>query len=156
MLSAQQVWLRVKRLKAFASLSEFDFRPVYYVQKFAPAVAVAGVPVPTGFVAQDFPNGAIIIGITACCFTLSEGTAQGTKNRQLFGLDFQFSNTDAIVVGGPVQADALLGGGEGSSFPAREIIIAPGNKVNCRVENYTPGAMNIHVTYHALAYRTTS
>lgn len=157
MLSAQQVWERVKKLSAFSKLSEFDFRPVYYIQKFQPPAAVGVVSTPTGYAAQDFPNGAIIIGITANSYIPGQvGTGQGAKNRQLFGIDFQFSNTDAIVVGGPTLAEILLGGGEADIFPAREIIISPGNKINCRVENYTTAALNVHVCYHALTYRTTS
>lgn len=151
MLNSQQVWLRVRKLRAFSQLNEFDFRPVYYKQAFAPAAGVT-----TAYSPQDFPNGAIIIGITAAAHVAgaAPATGQSAANRQLFGIDFQFSNTDAIVVNGPVNADALLGGGENNIFPAREIIIPPGSKVNCRVENYTNAALVIHVVYHALAYRT--
>jgi hypothetical protein len=147
MLSAREVWARVKTLSAFSKLSEFDFRPVYYVQKFQVAASTI-----TGWAAQEFPNGAIIIGITA-----AQPNAAAANNRTTFGIDFQFSNTDAIVVGGPVCADTLLGGGELDLFPAREIIISPGNKVNARIENYSnASAISVHVTYHALTYRTTS
>lgn len=151
MLNSQQVWSRVRKLKAFSQLSEFDFRPVYFVQKFTPAAN----DVPTAWVSQPFPNGAIILGITASGFVPgAAANGQGNRNRQLFGIDFQFSNTDAIIVNGPVAADALLGGGDADVFPSREIIIAPSSQVNCRTTNYTTGLLSVHVAYHVLSYRT--
>ncbi len=153
MLNAQQVFNRVKKYKAFASMKESDFRPLVYTQIHTPASGGT----PTAFVGQKFPGGAIILGITASAYVpTAAATGQGNRNRQLFLIDFQYTGGEALVVDGPVMADALLGGGENDVFPLRELVIAPNQQINCRVANITTGSLTVHVAYHCLVYRFAS
>ncbi|MEO7827205.1 MAG: hypothetical protein ABIR60_08700 [Allosphingosinicella sp.] len=153
MLNATQVWHRLKTLKAFKSMTESDFRPIVYGQTFTPAAGGAA----TASQAVLFPGGAIILGITASGFVPTAAIGgQSAANRQVFGIDFSFSNNEAIVVSGPLSADALLGGGDNTIFPLRELIIAPNQQIGTRVANYTTGALTVHVCFHCLIYRFAS
>lgn len=151
MINASQAFHRLKTLEAFKRMKETDFRPLTFVQTFTPATGA----VPTANAPQAFPGGAIILGITASAFAPGAAVAAG-RNRQLFAIDFSFSNNEAIIVGGPVVADALLGGGEQDVFPTKEMIMAPNQSVGCRVANLTAGALTVHVCYHCLVYRFAS
>lgn len=152
MLNASQVWNRIRKLPAFAQMRESDFRPLTYVQTFTPAAGTT-----TGSTAQSFPGGAIILGISAGAYvpTVAAG-GQGGRNRQLFVIDFNYSNNEALTPGGPVLADVLMGGGDADQYPSRELILAPNQTINCRVGNITTGALTIHVAYHCLVYRYAS
>lgn len=153
MITATQAWQRLKTLAAFKTMKESDFRPIVYTQTFTPASGGAA----TASQAQLFPGGAIILGITASAFVPTAAIGgQSNRNRQVFGIDFSFSNNEAIVVGGPISADALLGGGDSSIFPSRELIIAPNQQVGTRVANYTTGSLTVHVCFHCLIYRFAS
>jgi hypothetical protein len=150
MLNASQVWTRLKALPAFKTMSEADFRPIVYIQTFTPPAG----GIPTSNNPQTFPGGAVILGITGSAFVPGVGPAgQAGRNRQLFQVDFAFSNNEAITPGGPILADALFGGGESDIFPSREYIVAPNQLINCRVANITTGLLTVQIAYHCLVYR---
>jgi hypothetical protein len=151
MISARAALQELKRLEAFARYTDQDFRPMVYVQKFA-GVAAGATSAATQ---QQFSNGAIILGVTANCYVAgaAAATGQSANNRQLFGLGFAFSTGDAIVPGGPVQADILLGSGEDTIFPSRAIPIAPNQSLTATVENLTSSILTVHIAYHCLVYR---
>jgi hypothetical protein len=151
MLNAREVLSRVKRLKAFDQMEETDYTPLYYKQEFTPAAGGA-ISAPQG---QDFPNGGIIIGISASAFVPNAAPAAG-RMRHLFQIDFTYTNNQALLVNGPVCADALMGGGDSDLFPVREIIVAPTQKLMCRTANNTNGPLTVHVVYHCLVYRLQS
>jgi hypothetical protein len=151
MINATQALHRVRQLEAFRHLKDTDFRPLTFVQIFTPATGAA----PSASTPQNFPGGAIILGITASGF-VPGATPSANRARQLFAIDFSFSNQEAIIVGGPVQADALLGGGESNIFPSKEMVMAPNQQVACRVANLTDGPLTVHVCYHTLVYRFAS
>lgn len=152
MLNAREVFARVHKLDAFRAMKESDFREVDYVQEFTPAAG----GVPTVNVPQPFPGGAIILGITAAAVVPGIAAPAGGLNRQFFKIDFGFSGGEAIVIGGPVLADALLGGGEQNIFPLKELVMAPNQAINCRVANMTAGLLTVNVVYHCLVYRFAS
>lgn len=152
MINASQALQRIKRLAAFRKMEPTDFRTAIYGQKFTPAAGVL-----TANQLQQFPGGAIILGITAGAFVPSAAAnGQSGRNRQLFAIDFAYSNNEALVIGGPLLADSLLGGGESDIFPATELVMAPNQSINCRVQNLTTGALEVHVAYHTLVYRFAS
>ena len=151
MLNPTQVLQRLKLRPAWKGKTEIDFRILVYAQIFNPPAGAA----PTANSAMMFPDGAAVLGITASAFVPTvAATGQGSRNRQLFLIDFAFVNNDAIVVGGPIMADALLGGGESDIFPAQEIVVGPSQQINCRVANLTTGALTVHVAYHCLVPRS--
>lgn len=148
MLNAREVFARVKRLKAFAGMEESDFRALYYKQEFTPAAGGA----PTVAQWQPFPNGGIVLGITASAFVPNAAPAAG-RQRHLFQIDFNYTGNEALIVNGPVCADALMGGGDSDLFPLRELILAPSQQIMCRTANNTNGPLTVHVVYHTLVYR---
>ena len=153
MINASQAIQRIRKLQAFRAMKDTDFRSLIFNQTFTPAAGGA----PSASTPQSFPGGAVILGITASAYVPGVGpTGQGGRNRQLFALDFSFSNQEAIVIGGPVIADALLGGGESNIYPSAEMILAPNQSIGCRVANLTTGALTVHVVYHCLVYRFAS
>lgn len=154
MINAAQAFQRLRKLKAFAKMQPTDFRSALYVQTFTPA---AGGQVSANQL-QQFPGGAIILGITASAYVPGAAAADGQspRNRQLFSIDFSYSNNEALVIGGPALADALLGGGDADVFPPTELVMAPNQSINCRVANLTTGSLTVHVVYHCLVYRFAS
>ncbi len=152
MLNAREVFARVHKLDAFKNMKESDFRELDYAQEFTPAAGA----VPTVNTPQAFPGGAIILGITAAACVPGIAAPTGGNNRQFFKIDFSFSQGEAIIVGGPVLADALLGGGELNIFPSKELVMAPNQSINCRVANMTAGSLTVNVVYHCLVYRFAS
>lgn len=154
MLNWNQTWMRLKRQAAYRKNNESDFRPMVYVQSFSPSPGGdAGANQ-----AMSFPGGAIILGITASCYVPTEAaaTGQSSKNRQLFTLNFSYSNNESLTPGGPVLADVLLGGGDANQFPSRELVMAPNQQINCQVGNITNSAIVVHVAYHCMVYRYAS
>lgn len=153
MLNAREVFSRVKRLKAFKDMEESDFRSLYYKQEFTPAAGGA----PTVQQGQSFPNGGIVLGITASAFIPNAAPlATSGRLRHLFQIDFSYTGNEALVVNGPVTADSLMGGGDSDLFPLRELILAPNQQILCRTANNTNGALTVHVIYHTLVYRLAS
>lgn len=153
MINASQAIQRIRKLDAFKRMKDTDFRSLIFAQTFTPAAGGE----PSASTPQSFPGGAIVLGITASAYVPAvAATAQSNRNRQLFAIDFAFSNQEAIVIGGPVIADALLGGGEQNIYPSAEMILAPNQSIGCRVANLTTGALTVHVVYHCLVYRFAS
>ncbi|HEU0081841.1 MAG TPA: hypothetical protein VFQ87_03140 [Bradyrhizobium sp.] len=151
MLNVTQVLGRVLKLPDFRKVDASAFRLAVYAQTFTPDVD--GTPTP--YARRDFPNGAIIIGIDAsACVPGGGASGQSSRNRQLFGLDFAYNGGEALVIDGPVNADALLGGGDNGQFPAKELIIAPNAAITCRAANLAGAAgLTVSVAYHTLIYR---
>lgn len=129
-----------------------DFRSLHYVQIFS-AVAQGTTSATT---LQSFPSGAFVLGISAAAnipvlvkrdqyyadgaanpldVTVDRLKSATAGNRDLFGIDFAYTNDEQITPGGPAIADALLGSGRGTEFPARELIIDPSQGILCRVQN---------------------
>ncbi len=137
----------------------YAFRPLHFMQRFT--VGSAAESPPTN---QNFPAGAIILGITAAAFQVQ--TAAGAfqyapspanpGRRDLFGLSFQYTNDELITPDGPGSAEALLGGGSDTIFPARELLIAPSQGILATVENLTVGladGLTVDIVYHSMVPR---
>lgn len=132
------------------------FRPLHYGQAFQ--LAAGATSPPTN---QNFPAGAIVLGITASAFQAQVTTgafqyspSQTFGRRDLFALSFQYTNDELITPGGPVSAEALLGGGMDTIFPARELLIAPSQGVLCTVLNRTVAPdIFVDVVYHCMVPR---
>lgn len=146
-----------------------DFRAIAYAQQFNSVAAgsVTGGATPSSAITpgnasgpsqQNFPNGALILGITAASVQAQTTTSSfqyapsaSPGRRDLFGLHFQYSGDEILTPGGPVLAEALLGGGDDTIFPAREIIIPPSQSILATVVSYTIAPpLNVHVVYHAM------
>jgi hypothetical protein len=153
MLNVSQVWSRVRKLPDFKGVKESDLRHSVYDQIFTPP----DDQTITAFSPRVFPVGGIVIGINASA-TIPGVSAAGqcANNRQAFALDFQYTGGEALTVDGPICADALMGSGEMSQYPAKELILPTNQQIKCRAQNLigasAPG-MLIHVAYHLLTWR---
>lgn len=149
-----------------------DFRYIAYGQQFNSVAAgsVTGGATPSSAITpgaqsgpsqQNFPSGAIILGITAAAVQAQTTTSafqyapsQNPGRRDLFALAFQYSGDEVITPGGPVLAEALLGSGSDTIFPGREIVVPPSQSILCTVQSYTISPpLNVHVVYHAMVPR---
>lgn len=149
-----------------------DFRYIAYCQQFnqVTAATVTGGATPStpitpgaaiGPALQTFPQGAIVLGITASAvqpqtttsaFQYAPSASPG--RRDLFALAFQYTGDEVITPGGPVLADALLGSGTDTIFPGREIVVPPSQGLLCTVQAYAIAPqMNVHVVYHCAVLR---
>lgn len=180
MIRWREAFERCKESREFQSyfskgrqLKMSDFRYIGYVQTFtsvtagsltggaAPSTAITPGTV-SGPALQTFPNGAIILGITASAaqpqtttssFQYAPSASPG--KRDLFGLNFQYTGDEIITPGGPVLADALLGSGEDTIFPAREIIVAPSQGILASAQSFTINPpLVVHVVYHSMVPKT--
>lgn len=161
-----------------------DFRPIHYNQIFSNIAAGTT----TAATLRDFPGGAFVLGITASAVipvvlkadqyyadgaaapldsTIDRLKSNTPGNRDLFALDFSYTNDEQLTPGGPIMADALLGSGRGTEFPARELMIDPAQGILARAQNLittqlVSGAaaaagvqfpMTVHVCYKCMVPR---
>lgn len=157
------------------ALKMSDFRYLGYAQQFNSVTAgsVTGGATPStavtpgtisGPTLQNFPAGAIILGITAAAIQSQTTTSSfayapsmSPGRRDLFALAFQYTGDEVITPGGPVLAEALLGSGEDTIFPGREIIVPPSQGLLASVQSYTINPpLNVHIVYHAMVPRVVS
>lgn len=150
-----------------------DFRYLAYGQQFnnvaAGSVVGGATPSsaitpgnPAGPTLQTFPNGGIILGISAAAQQAQTTTNafqyapwESPGKRDLFALSFQYTGDEIITPGGPVLAEALLGSGGDTIFPAREIIVPPSQGLLATVQSYTLSPpLNVHIVYHTMVPRT--
>lgn len=148
MLNVKEILGRVGLLAGYTNMKPSDWREVDYVQKFTPATGGE----PTAAVQQPFPTGAIICAVLGSAF-VPNGPPLAFRGRQCFTVDFSFTGGETWIIGGPVLADALLGGGDAATFPLKEQVMAPNQMVLCRVGNVTNGALEVHIVYRCLIYR---
>ncbi len=179
MIRWREAFERCRNSKEFQSYFSFgralemsDFAYKGYAQQFndvlAGTVTGGGTPstpvtpgTPVGPVLQNFPAGGIILGITGSAilpqtttgsFTYAPSYSPG--RRDLFALSFQYTGNELITPGGPVLAEALLGSGEDTIFPAREIIVPPSQGLLATVAGYQITVpMNVHLVYHTMVPR---
>jgi hypothetical protein len=182
MIRWREAFERCRDSKQFNSYFSFgrqlqasDFREVAYAQQFnsvgvgsvtggaTPSTAItAGTP--SGPTLMNFPNGGIILGITAACVqsqtttnTFLYAPSYSPGRRDLFALNFQYTGDEIITPGGPVLAEALLGSGIDTIFPAREIIIPPSQGLLATVVSYAVAPpLNVHIVYHAMVPKVVS
>lgn len=129
-----------------------DFRPIVYNQSFA-TIAIGQS---SGILLQTFPGGAFVLGIAASArfprivkkdqyyadgaaapldSTFDRQPSCTPGNRDMFSLNFQYTNDENITPGGPALAEALLGSGGNTQFPHREIVIDPSQGILCQCRN---------------------
>jgi hypothetical protein len=143
-----------------------QFRFLAFSQFFAsvPGVATAGVfGIPVGPLAQTFPSGAVILGITAAAYEAQQLAAAASYapsysagRRDLFGLSFQYTGGEFITPNGLTMAEPLLGSGYDTIFPAKEILVPPSQAILCAVGTLSPSTnpvLSVSVVYHCMVPR---
>jgi len=156
MISWDLAWKRSSEARArypwLLNKKQSDFRSMVYNLRFSD-VAPGTVNGPT---LQTFPAGAFVLEIQAAAFhplivkenqyyadgaaspqdvTYDRGPTPTPGNRDLFSIDVQYTNDEIITAGGPIIAAALMGAGDTSQFPPREIVIDPSQGLLVRAKN---------------------
>jgi hypothetical protein len=154
-----------------AKITSFRFlvfsNPTLAITPLTPSAAAAGgTPGATvGPVQQNFPSGAVILGVTAAAFQAQQAPAapnfpyapsQSDGRRDLFGLAFQYTSDENLTANGLTIAEALLGGGIDTIFPAREILIPPSQSILITAASFVAlGGQNLfaNVAFHCMVPR---
>jgi hypothetical protein len=137
-------------------LPAYAFRPIVYPQRIIVGAAASAPPT-----AQNFPAGAVILGITSAAYQAQTATGAFTYEpwategrRDLYALQFQYSGDEQIVAGATLNADALLGSGGGTQFPPREILMPPSQALLATVQNFTVAPdLTVDIGYHCMVPR---
>lgn len=133
------------------------------------AAAAGGTPGQVvGPLQMNFPAGAIILGVTAAAYSSQQLIAGATNlayapwssegRRDLFALAMQYTSDETLTANGLVCAEALLGSGEETIFPAREIMIPPSQSILITAASLVAaGGQNLfaHVVFHTMVPRVT-
>jgi hypothetical protein len=132
-----------------------------------------GVPgTPVGPLQYNFPAGAVILGVTAAAYQPQQNTgvanygpSSSDGRRDLFALAFQYTSDEQLTANGLTIAEALLGGGMDTIFPARELLIPPSQSILVTAASLVgaggagppviPVGLNlfVHVDFHAMVPR---
>jgi len=148
MIKWREAYERLRPTAAFKAyynnLGATDFRyivfsnPALSISPLTPSAAAAGgAPgVAVGPLQQQFPSGAIILGVTASAYQAQQeaGAANYAPSasdgrRDLFALAFQYTSDEQLTANGLTVAECLLGGGIDTIFPARELLIPPSQSI---------------------------
>jgi hypothetical protein len=141
------------------------FRYIAYTQQLGPCVGnstpVQGFGAQVGPVQQNFPAGAVILGISATAFQEQATTGSfqyapwaAPGRRDLFGLSFTYTNDEVITPNGPILANALLGDGDDTVFPGRELLVPPSQGLLATAASFTVApSIYVHLVYHAMVPR---
>lgn len=135
------------------------FRAINYTRKFEGVAAASTVGVPgttSGPLLQTFPAGAVILGITAAAIQAQITTGSFTYapsftpgRRDLFALSFAYTSDEQITADGLTMAEALLGSGENTIFPSKELLIPPSQGILVSCASLTVGpTISAHVVFH--------
>lgn len=103
------------------------------------ANATGGIPgTAVGPLQMNFPSGAVVLGVTAAAYQAQQAAAApnvpyapsaSDGRRDLFALAFQYTSDEQLTANGLTIAEALLGGGIETIFPARELLIPPSQSI---------------------------
>ena len=172
MLRPRESFERVKDTEEFRSyfggkrMSLGAFRFLAYTLRLEGIQASAQVGTlgtPVGPQLQQFPSGAIVLGITASAIQAQTDTGSFTYapsyspgRRDMFALSFSYTNDEQITPGGLTMAEALLGSGLDTIFPAKELLIPPSNGILTSAASLTVDpTLTAHVVFHCLVPRAT-
>lgn len=152
MISPDAAWRRLSNYPMFRGMKLSDFRPIAFGQLFQPTSLQT-----LGPIRRDFPGGAVVLGITGGAIENGAAFANdSTNNRTAFAAEFAYTNDEVISPGGPIMAEALIGGADSCQFPPREIVVAPTQGINTRIQNLTTTTLDVHLAYHCLVWRFAS
>jgi hypothetical protein len=143
------------------------------------------IPFPAGAIILGLSSGGIAlqrivsaVGVGLTNFPYPPSDNDG-GSRNLYTVDIEYADGDPVTAGNPVpetvtapdsafiaappySVDALMGGGEDSEMPGRELYIAPGLILNVRVRSLLlptviaappstpPPNLTVHVVFHAM------
>lgn len=151
MISIERAWPRVRMLPQFKDFYLSDFRTLTFGQTFT-----VGNAATVGPTLQNFPGGAIVLGVAASATPSAAGAGDAFLYRKSFGITFAYTNGESLSPGGPIMADALMGGGDGTVWPTKELVIAPSQGINATVQNFLSTSLLVHLAYHCLVWRSAS
>lgn len=146
LLNWDLVWRRVSRRPEFAGRKQDDYRFSAIGKQFALASGASGTA------AVDFPEGAIILGISAGLSINAAATAEiRGLNAARVGIDYAGS-AGSIITGGRMNAEALFGNQGQRMFPGREILVPRGNVLNVGVDNLSTSTIAFDLVFHSMIF----
>jgi len=151
MISIERAWPRIRELPQFRNFRLSDFRTLTFGQQFTVASSTTSGPT-----TQNFPGGAIILGVAASATPSTPGAVDAFLYRKAFGITFGYTNGESLTPGGPIAADALMGGGDGTVWPTKELVIAPSQGIQATVQNFSTTSLLVQIAYHCLVWRSAS
>lgn len=171
MIQWRAAYERLSKQTAFSAafgraLPMSAFRSIVYAPRLSGIAASGAVGTlgPTfGPVLQGFPAGAVVLGITAAAIQAQVLTATSAfpyapsfspGRRDLFALAFQYTADEQITATGLVMAEALLGSGQDTIFPTKELLIPPSQGILVSAASLTIGpVLTAHVVFHCMVPR---
>lgn len=142
------------------------FRYIAYSLLLGPCLGnaspVSGFGQPVGPSQQNFPAGAVILGISSTAFQeqVGDNTAyqyapfSAPGRRDLYGLAFSYTNDENITPNGLTLANALLGDGDDTVFPGRELLIPPSQGLLCTAASFTVApSLYVQIVFHSMVPR---
>jgi len=178
MISWDRAYARLAKTREFSSYfgkgsgvpPMAGFRFLAYTQFFnglTPSTAAGGgfpMGPQIGPQLQTFPSGAVILGITAAGFMAQQAAAaadyspsSAAGRRDLFALNFAYTNDELITPSGLTSAEALLGSGRDTLFPGREILIPPSQGILVTAASMVASAVAqnlfVHCVFHCMVPR---
>jgi hypothetical protein len=107
---------------------------------------------------QNFPSGAVILGITAAAWQNYEACSDATPGRRdRFGIALTYSGDEQITANGLTLAESLLGSGRDTILPAKELMIPPSQSILVSGASLVPSAqpaVTAHVAFHCMVRRS--
>lgn len=149
---------------SFGGQASIDaFRFIAYSQLFSSVAATGTTGVygtASGPTLQAFPSGAIVLGITAAAMQAQTVTTAyqyapsfSPGRRDLFGLSFAY-NDESLTPGGPIMAEALLGSGQDTIFPGKELVMGQNQGLLTSVASLSVApTLSVTVVYHCMVPR---
>ena len=147
MLNIDRVWSRVSRQPPFMGrrLDEFGLQVV--VLRIASLVSTAS----SDDQQVNFPNGAIILGITAAASVAGQAGTQAIRNGlDLFSVNMSFQQNRTIVGQNKAIASSIFGTGQFDVFPAKEIVVPTQGQLIYGFTGLTSSTIEITVSHHCL------
>lgn len=156
MISIERAWPRIRQNPQFKNFELADFRTMAFGQQLSCPAGAGSTPGSIGPSTRNFPGGAIILGVTASATPSTFGAGDAFLYRKSFALQFGYTNGESLSSGDFISADALTGGGDGTTWPTKEIVVAPNQGIQATANCYITTALLIQITYHAVVWRTAS
>jgi hypothetical protein len=145
MLNWDLVWQRVSKLAMYAGRKQGDFR----FSAIGKQLSMTSGQSQTA--TQDFPQSAIIIGISAGVSSRSVAATAEIRglNCVRLGLDYSGSK-GSIITGGRMNCAALFGNTGNRLFPGREILVEQADTLNIATDNLSTSTIDFDLVFFSM------
>lgn len=152
MLDLERVWQRVSQAPALRgrNISDFIYQGL-----------VLNLSLTTGAVAsnqtQNFPSGAIILGVGAAAQVASQAATQTYRpGLDLFSVAIDYQTGGRSIVGTAQGIGSAVFGPYGDQFPRKEILVPTNATLVYSVTNLTTSTITVSFVHHCLVPNATA